>query len=45
MDFNAALEQMLDKFFIYISVSLDIEALPVISWIIEQYSSIVALTR
>jgi hypothetical protein len=35
---------MLDKFFIYMYIFLDIDALPVISWIIEQHSSIVALT-
>ena len=34
---------MLDKFFIYIYSFLDIDALSVISWIIEQYSSVVAL--
>jgi len=36
---------MLDKFFIYIYIFLDIDALPVISWFIEQHSSMEALTR
>jgi len=36
---------MLDKYFIYIYIFLDIDALPVIGWILEQHSSIVALTR
>jgi hypothetical protein len=39
------LEQTLDKFFICFYVFLDINALPAISGIIEQYSSIAAITR
>jgi len=43
--FYCSFEKMLDKFFIYIYIFLDIDALPVISWFIEQHISIVALTR